>query len=206
MYGTTYGGGTNGGYGSVFKISTNGAFTSLYSFGSVLDNGFPLDGANPAAALVQGSDGYFYGTTENGGVTNYNFYDGTYGYGTVFKISTNGALTSLYSFTGTNDGANPVAALVQDNDGNFYGTTCYGGNTNLNYGSGYGTVFKITKNGGLTNLYSFGSVLDTNGYALDDGAHPRAGLAQGRDGNFYGTTSPKTSELDVVTGGTHFVV
>jgi uncharacterized repeat protein (TIGR03803 family) len=62
-----------------------------------------------------GSDGYFYGTTSGGGGPNKS--------GTVFKITTNGALTSLYSFTGGNDGANPVAALVQGSDGNFYGTT-----------------------------------------------------------------------------------
>ena len=105
------GGGTNGGEGTVFKISTNGALTSLYSFTG--DN----DGANPHAGLVQGSDGNFYGTTDCGG-TNYA--------GTVFRINTNGALTSLYSFTGGNDGATPLAGLVQGSDGNFYGTT-YGG-------------------------------------------------------------------------------
>ena len=74
----------------------------------------------PYAGLVQGSDGNFYGTTYDGG---------TNGYGTVFKISTNGVLTSLHSFTGTNDGANPYAGLVQGSDGNFYGTT-YSGGTN----------------------------------------------------------------------------
>ena len=72
---------------------------------------------------------------------------------------------------------------MQGSDGNFYGTTEYGG-TN----GGYGTVFKISTNGALTSLYSFGSVQDTNGVALD-GAYPAAGLVQGSDGNFYGTTS-----------------
>ena len=79
---------------------------------------------------MQGSDGNFYGTTHYGGGTN--------GNGTVFKISTNGALTSLYSFTGGNDGANPVAGLVQGSDGNFYGTTSGGGQ------GGAGTVFRLT--------------------------------------------------------------
>src|ERR1039458_1637897 len=171
FYGTAQDGGTN--YdGTVFKISTNGMLTSLYSFGSVQDtNGVPLDGANALAGLVQGSDGYFYGTTSWGG---------TNGAGTVFKISTNGALTTLYSFTGGNDGAYPGAALAQGSDGYFYGTTEYGGNTNLNRGYGYGTVFRISANGVLTSLYSF-----TGG---NDGANPAVALVQGSDGYFYGTT------------------
>ena len=103
---------------------------------------------------------------------------GTNGAGTVFKISTNGALTSLYSFTGGNDGGYPDAGLVQGSDGNFYGTTYYGGGrTTLR-----GTVFKISTNGALTSLYSF-----TGG---NDGGYPDAGLVQGSDGNFYGTTVP----------------
>jgi uncharacterized repeat protein (TIGR03803 family) len=133
FYGTAPGGGTRDS-GTVFKISTNGALTSLYSF----TGGY--DGWWPQAGLVQGSDGYFYGTTQNGGTNNS---------GTVFKISTKGALTSLYSFTGTDDGANPYAGLVQGSDGYFYGTTSGGG-------TGYsGTVFKISTNGALTSLYSF---------------------------------------------------
>jgi uncharacterized repeat protein (TIGR03803 family) len=69
------------------------------------------DGAQPVAGLAQGSDGYLYGTTE---------YGGTNRLGAVFKISTNGAPNSLYSFSGGNDGANPSAALVQGTDGDFY--------------------------------------------------------------------------------------
>src|SRR5208283_4562892 len=110
----------------------------------------------------------FYGTTSHGG---------TNGDGTVFKISTNGALTSLYSFTGGNDGAYPYAGLVQGSDGSFYGTTDEGG-TN----GGGGTVFKISTNGAFTSLYSFSG-------SGNDGANPQAGLVQGSDGNFYGTTS-----------------
>src|ERR1017187_4579276 len=94
--------------------------------------------------------------------------------GTVFQINPSGALTSLYSFTGGNDGGNPQAGLVQGSDGNLYGTT-YGGGTN-----GDGTVFKISTGRAYTSLYSF-----TGG---NDGANPWAGLVQGRDGNFYGTT------------------
>jgi uncharacterized repeat protein (TIGR03803 family) len=95
--------------------------TTLYSFGAA------NDGGQPEAALVQGSDGFLYGTTsisESGG-------------GTVFRISAEGVLTSLYSFTGRNDGANPNE-LVQGSDGRFYGTTSSGGL------GGAGTVFRLT--------------------------------------------------------------
>ena len=179
FYGTTYLGGTNNS-GSVFKVNTNGALTSLYSFGTIQDAyGHPLDGTNPKAGLVQGSDGYFYGTTYLGGTPNSPAHDG---YGTVFKISTNGAMTSLYSFTDGNDGAWPTAGLVQASDGYFYGTTSYGGTGGFTYG--LGTVFKISADGALTSLHSF-----TGG---NDGADPEAGLVQGSDGYFYGTTEGGT--------------
>ena len=158
FYGTTTGGGASNGNGTVFKITPRGILTTLYSFAG-------SDGANPYAALVQGSDGNFYGTTAGGGASN--------GNGTVFKITPGGTLTTLHSFAGS-DGANPYAALVQGSDGNFYGTTQQGGANN-----GNGTVFKITPSGTLTSLYSF---------AGSDGALPGAGLVQGSDGNFYGTT------------------
>jgi len=158
FYGTTYYGGSKGGWGTVFKITANGAFTSLYSFTA------ESDGANPSCGLVQGSDGNFYGTTWGGGMTD----------GSVFKITTNGALSSLHSFTGGNDGCYPEAGLVQGSDGDFYGTTYEGGTNDA------GSVFKITPSGVLTSLYSF--------TGENDGASPEAGLVQGSDGNFYGTT------------------
>jgi uncharacterized repeat protein (TIGR03803 family) len=164
FYGTTARGGNGGGYsgsGTVFRFSTNGALTNLYSF----TGGY--DGGEPTSALLQGSDGSLYGTAQYGGSNNL---------GTVFKITTNGLLTSLYSFTGGTNGANPYAGLVQGSDGNFYGTTLFGA---------AGTVFKITTNGALTTLHSFSGI---------DGANPYAGLVQGSDGNFYGTT---------YRGGTH---
>jgi uncharacterized repeat protein (TIGR03803 family) len=180
FYGTTLEGGTNN-QGTVFKITTNGVLTSLYSFTGT------DDGANPHAALVQGSDGNFYGTTTEGGITNYDAANETYGYGTVFQISTNGVLTSLYSFTGGNDGAYPEAALVQGSDGSLYGTTELGGAAYTSqYRKGLGTVFKISTHGGLKTLYAF-TVTNANGYPLD-GAFPSGVLVQGSDGNFYGTT------------------
>jgi uncharacterized repeat protein (TIGR03803 family) len=157
FYGTTTGGGTNGA-GIAFRISSAGSLTTLCSFGD------GSNGSYPRAPLVQGSDGNFYGTTSQGG---------TNGAGTVFKISPAGALTTLYTFSGTPDGANPSGVLVQGSDGNFYGTTANGGT------NGYGTVFRISPGGSLTNLHSFSF--------FTDGALPPAGLVQGSDGNFYGT-------------------
>jgi uncharacterized repeat protein (TIGR03803 family) len=216
FYGTTFEGGTSVefgaeyGYGTVFQISTNGAFNSLYSF----TNG--IDGASPYAGLAQGVGGAFYGVTAYGGSNN----DGA-----VFQITSGGALTALYSFTNGVDGSQPRAALTLAGDGSFYGTayaggsngqgvvfhltaagaliplhSFKGGNEGANplgqlllwtngvlYGTTYaggasnlGTVFKITTSGSFSNLYVF-----TGGI---DGANPGAGLAAGSDGNFYGVT------------------
>src|SRR2546428_460173 len=83
--------------------------------------------------------------------------------------------TTLVSFTGTNNGANPKAGLVQAADGNFYGTTRYGG------ASDDGTVFKMTPGGALSNLHSFTYTAD--------GAWPVAALAKGTNGSLYGVTT-----------------
>ena len=160
FYGTTETGGDDG-EGTVFKITPTGTFTRLYSFGNS-----DTDGAYPYNGVIQGTDGNFYGTTESGGVD---------GVGTVFQITPAGVLTTLYSFTGENDGDSPYAGLFQGSDGNFYGTTFEGGL----YGAG--TIFQITSAGALTTLYSF------TGYP--DGANPEAAPIQGADGNFYGTTN-----------------
>ena len=160
FYGTTQMGGTNG-VGAVFKVTPAGAETVLYSFGA------SGDGTTPYAALVKGSDGNFYGTTESGGAN---------GVGTVFKLTPAGVETVLYSFGATSgDGANPYASLIQGSDGNFYGTTYSGGAYTA------GTVFKITPAGVETVLYSFG--------AGSDAGRPYASLIQATDGNFYGTAS-----------------
>ena len=158
FYGTALEGGAYG-YGTVFRMTTSGALTTLVAFNYT-------DGADPSPVLVQGSDGNFYGTTETGGTKS--------GLGTIFKVTPSGTLTSLYSFSGGNDGAVPIAGLVQGVDGSFYGTTYEGGA----YGSG--TLFKITAAGAFTVLYAF-----TGG---SDGAYPWGGLVQATDGNLYGTT------------------
>jgi|SRR5579871_996340 len=153
LYGTTYQGGPNG-YGTVFRISLTGDYATLYLFTA------GNDGANPRASLIQAADGNLYSTTEYGGM---------YGSGIVFRITTAGALTTLYSFTGGADGGYPYGNVIQANDTNFYGTTY----------AGSGSVFQLNPLGVLTTLYAF------NGF---DGSGPYAGMIQGSDGNFYGTT------------------
>lgn len=167
FYGTTSVGGANtksGGDGTVFKITPNGAVTVMHSFGSSTG-----DGVAPQAALVEGKNGDFYGTTSGGGA---------HGAGTVFRIKPDGTYTVLYSFGGgsNGDGSSPLAALIQGKDGNFYGTTVDGGSNNE------GTVFKITPTGVETVLHSFDK---NNG----DGTEPAAPLFQAADGNFYGTAT-----------------
>jgi len=173
FYGTTAYGGTTPTAGTVYQVTPSGALTAIYNFCSLVSNNICTDGQTPQAALVVGSDGNLYGTTYLGGANNA---------GTVFKITTGGALTTLYSFKGTTDGANPLGALAQDNRGNFWGTTYNGGNAN-----NAGTLFKITPGGSLTTLYTFCSKA-----GCADGANPQGDLVQASgwdsDGNFYGNT------------------
>jgi len=161
LYGTTTGGGTSN-MGTVFRISpTGGPLIPLVSFSAT-------NGAYPRAGLVQqaGADFSLFGTTYAGGESNL---------GTLFKIKTNGALSAMLSFRGTN-GANPQGGLVHGNDGQLYGATYYGGPT---WPLGYGVVFQVTTNGVMTQLTSF---------AYTNGAGPYATLLRATDGNFYGTT------------------
>jgi uncharacterized repeat protein (TIGR03803 family) len=166
FYGTTWQGssGTVYGAGTVFEITAGGQPITLYGFCSKTNC---ADGGEPYAPLVQATDKNFYGTTFDGGAK---------GYGTVFGITSAGALTTLHSF-GYADGAGSVAGLVQAKNGNFYGTTLYGG------AHAAGTVFEITAGGKLTTLHSFCSAKN-----CIDGADPYSGLVQSTDGNFYGTT------------------
>jgi len=162
FYGTTTSGGTNG-WGTIFKVTTNGVLTSLVSFNNT-------NGAFPRAALTPGNDGNFYGTTYYGGS---NILGSSNSFGTIFRVTTNGVLTSLVSFNNTN-GAYPIGEMTLGSDGNFYGTTYSGGSSNL------GTAFQMTTNGMLTTLVSFNNT---------NGANPYAGWTPGSDGNFYGTTA-----------------
>jgi uncharacterized repeat protein (TIGR03803 family) len=163
LYGTTIDGGVNGG-GNVFKLTPGGKLISLYDFCSQPNC---ADGQYPVTTLIEGADGNFYGTTQSGGPDN----DGT-----VFKITSTGALTTLHSFNG-NDGAAPYGSLMLANNGDFYGSADVGGP------NGAGTIFTITPGGALTTLYNFCS----RGRCTD-GQYPAGQLIQGSDGNLYGVT------------------
>ncbi|HEV2379931.1 MAG TPA: choice-of-anchor tandem repeat GloVer-containing protein [Terriglobia bacterium] len=156
FYGTTQFGGAHL-LGNVFKMTPQGVVTNLHSFNS-------SDGSEPEAGVIQGSDGNFYGTTYNGGSSG--------SYGTVFKMTPEGVLTTLHFFSDETDGRAIVSGLVEASDGNFYGTASLGGPL------GYGTIYTITPAGALTVLHNF----DTT-----DGSSPNL-LLLGTDGNFYGTT------------------
>jgi|HubBroStandDraft_1064217.scaffolds.fasta_scaffold13774_3 uncharacterized repeat protein (TIGR03803 family) len=171
FYGTTIHGGANG-QGTVFKISSGGTFTLLYSFCSLSKCS---DGASPFAPLFQSNDGNLYGTTAAGGSTNG---------GTVFKITLDGSMTTLYSFciqSACADGQSPLGGVVQGSDGDLYGTTEYGGT------NGGGAIFKLTTTGALTTLFSF-SVPYCEPPGCIGGFQPYAGLTPTANGDFYGTT------------------
>lgn len=145
----------------------------LYSFGSDGSG----DGGRPYAGVIQGTEGSFYGTNAVSGDPSC-LQDGC---GTVFKLSKAGKETVLHDFTGTPDGALPLAGVIQDADGSLYGTTGNGGNKSCYFGYGCGTVFRVSKTGKETVLYRF-----TGGA---DGAYPQAGVILDAKGNLYGTTS-----------------
>lgn len=167
FYGTSGNGGSHsmgGNGGTIFRITPTGTLTTLYNFCARQNNGVCLDGMAPDATLLQASDGNFYGTTQFGGVHNK---------GTFFKLTPGGKFTTLHSFSEFSN----ANALIEGLDGNLYGTTANGGVL------AKGTVFRIAPGGQLTTLYNFCS--QTN---CSDGEFPVAGLVQGTDGNFYGTT------------------
>jgi uncharacterized repeat protein (TIGR03803 family) len=141
----------------VVKTTPSGAVTVLHTFDGT-------DGSAVIGGLTLGLDGNFYGAAAAGGGN---------GYGTVFKVTPEGNLTTLYSFTNGKDGGAPLSPPILGRDGNFYGTT-YGANGNN------GSVYEITPSGVFSIVHSFDGV---------HGANPEGPLVQATDGSFYGTTN-----------------
>ena len=153
----------SGDYGAFVKLVPTA--TPPYKESVLIDFNY-TDGNDPNLP-TQGTDGNFYGSTFSGG---------TKGLGVLFKSTAAGVETVLHNFTGySTDGSYPIGALVQGNDGAYYGVTWEGGSSNL------GTIFKVTSTGTYTLLHNFVG-------RPNDGAYPRSGLILGSDGNFYGTT------------------
>jgi uncharacterized repeat protein (TIGR03803 family) len=174
LYGATIRGGdtacTPTGCGMAFELTRTGKENVLYSF-----TGWP-DGAYPNG-VIQDAKGNLYGTTLNGGSghsRSCSLNGIPYGCGTVFKVDASGKETVLHNFTNDADGGYPEAGLIEDSEGNFYGTTGAGGSTDC-----CGVVFKLNQAGKETVLYRFKG---------GDGASPYARLTQDAQGNLYGTT------------------
>jgi uncharacterized repeat protein (TIGR03803 family) len=159
FYGTTDKGGSYG-TGTVFKVAPDATETVLYSFCPV----FCPDGSYSAGGVIMDGDGNLYGTTHLGGKD---------GFGTVFKLASDGTETVLHYFTGGSDGAFPYSDLIADKSGNLYGTT-------IGDSSNKGTVFKVEPGGTEKVLHTFDGGRG--------GAHPYAGLIIGTTGDLYGTT------------------
>ena len=162
FYGTTNQGGTWN-MGVVYKVDTLGHFVLLHSFSPF----FPGEGSEPKGGVIQASDGFFYGTTEQGG----------YG-GEIFRMDAAGNLTVIHRFDSYfSDGGRPRSGLIEGRDGFLYGTTPSGGQPVD--GSRYGVVYRMDKVGTVTVLHTFRG---------PDGREPWAGLVQGADGQLYGST------------------
>ena len=171
FYGTANSGGAHS-IGSVFKITPSGTFTALHFFNYTYgEGGYP-------GPLVAGSDGYFYGVTSNGGDDNL---------GTVFQISADGSTFNTLYYFASSVGKNPSGALLQGNDGNFYGVSPLGGS------NGYGTVFRITPSGVASVIYTFCPQGDCTA-----GGSPNGALLQTSDGNFYGGAGGGTYDGGVI--------
>jgi uncharacterized repeat protein (TIGR03803 family) len=173
-YGTTSGGGdgcSDGGCGTVFKLTRDRTESVLYAFqgGS--------DGDGPLGALTMDASVNLYGmTVSGGGCTAIQ-----YGCGTVFKLAPDGTETVLYAFQGGGDGYQPIGNVVMDQGGNLYGTTDAGGTYNADCAEGCGTVFEVQPNGTKITLHQF--------QGGTDGEDPTGALISDSSGNLYGTTA-----------------
>ncbi len=168
LYGATEGGGQYG-QGLLFKLTPTGTFTPLYNF--CPESGC-ADGSGPGGLLLA-TNGEFYGSSFGGGA---------FGYGTIFEFTGEGAPTTIHSFDDT-DGTGFIY-LMQGSGGFIYGMASYGGNLAECFAPGCGTVFRIALNGEQFTLLHTFCVLT----GCPDGAIPYDALAQGTDGDYYGTT------------------
>ena len=183
IYGTTENGGlgisaSSNGFGTVFKISNTGIFSTLVLFDG-------LNGANPRGKLAIDAGGNLYGTTVGGN--------------SLFKVSSAGVLTTLAKFTGSGGiGTAPTGGLLLDAAGNLFGTTVNGGDTVFGVNKGFGTIFEYSAAGALTTLATFDN---------SNGANPHAGLTADAAGNLYGTTVNGPSNIGTIfkVGGTGYV-
>jgi len=185
FYGTTSIGGPQYG-GTIFKLTPSGQLTTIATLCTETDC---PNGQIPMSPLIQASDSNLYGTTSLGGNNG--------GGGTVFRVSPQGIVTTVYSFCGIfscSGGNTPAGPVVQGPDGNFYGTTAAGGS------AAWGTAFKLTPGGVLTMLHDFCVTTCT------DGAEPFSGLILGSDGNLYGLTLAGGSASGYAGGGTVFKI
>jgi uncharacterized repeat protein (TIGR03803 family) len=182
FYGTTSGGGIGVNLqnildnGTVFELSRSGVLTTLVRFSC---NGPTNKGCTPYAGLVEAPNGDFYGTTFSGGSQKKISIPGFRGFGTAYRMSPAGQLTTVYDFSAhlaKGQGGTPWAGLILGKDGNFYGTTWNG----LGIA---GSVFKLTPTGTMTPLVRFSGPKPPN-----KGGGCVADLIQASDGNFYGTT------------------
>ncbi len=179
--------------GTIYSVASDGVgYLTLHSFGVYSEfnvNGNPVnaDGVYPQATLIEGSDGYLYGTTRAGG---------EHGTGVIFRILKDGTdFSVLHEFgpvtsAATDDvvknlsGSSPVGSLLQASDGYLYGTAPAGGV------NGRGTIYRIHMDGtGFEVVHEFTAISDTSPYGNADGATPLAGLTDGMDGRLYGVAS-----------------
>ncbi len=154
LYGTTYNGGSASA-GTAFKVTTSGTYTLLHSFANTA-----TDGGYPSGGLTLGSNGNFYGTTQQGG---------SQSQGVVFQMTSSGTITILHNFNAGVDGAFPWGPPILASDGNLYGTASGGAGA-------FGLVYKVTTSGTYTTVYKFSEA---------DGYYPMASPTQGIDGDLY---------------------
>jgi uncharacterized repeat protein (TIGR03803 family) len=172
FYGNTPTGGT-GGFGVVFKMTPSGTYTVLHNF-----TYYPTGGGYPYGPLVLAEDGSFYGVTDFGGPG---------GGGVLYRITSAGQFVVIYSYNYT-DASDVQVAPVQGANGNFYVTSLTGG------ANGFGSLTEVSPQGVLLNVFSFDGATE--------GKYPVGSVAQGADGNFYGTTD----QAGAVLGGVLFKV